>query len=267
MTPAAEEGLFAVFAIRFAHRDASLRGEHFYRGDPCGDHPLPIDYFVWVAVSEQEVVLVDAGFTAGTAARRGGRDYLQSPMDTLRALGVDPAAVAHLVVTHLHYDHVGHISDFPAARVLLQRAEYEFWTSPMAQRGEYPHLTEPADLAYLTGQLHAGRLQLVEGECTVVPGVTLHQVGGHTPGLQVVRVRTASGHVVLASDATHFYENIEADRPYSIVDHLPSMYAAFDTVRALADGDELVVPGHDPLVLERFPCAGEGLEGLAVRVA
>lgn len=267
MTSPGGADAFAVYAVRFAHRDASVRGEHFYRGDPCGDHPFPIDYFVWAAVSGAAVVVVDAGFTPETAARRGGRDYLQSPMETLRALGVDPGAVAHLVITHLHYDHVGHIAAFPAARVLLQRAEYDFWTSPMAERGEYPHLTEPADLAYLEEQLSTGRLELVEGESTVVPGVTLHRVGGHTPGLQVVRVRTALGHVVLASDATHFYENIETDRPYSIVDHLPSMYAAFDTVRELADGDELVVPGHDPLVLQRFPCAGPGLEGLAVRVA
>ncbi len=266
MTPDGGEQ-FAVYAVRFAHRDASLRGEHFYRGDPCGDHSLPIDYFVWAAVSRDVVVLVDAGFTAETAARRGGRQYLRSPVDTLRSLGVDPAAVGHLVITHLHYDHVGHVADFPAAEVLLQRAEYDFWTSPMAERGEYPHLTEPADLAYLGEQLRTGRLKLVEGERTVVPGITLHHVGGHTPGLQVVRVATARGHVVLASDATHFYENIEADRPYSIVDHLPSMYVAFDTVRELADGDDLVVPGHDPLVLDRFPCAGEGLEGLAVRVA
>lgn len=267
MTPPGRANEFAVYAIRFAHRGASTRAEHFYRGDPCGDQPLPIDYFVWVAVSPDAVVLVDAGFTPETAARRGGRDYLQSPMETMQALSIDPAAVAHLVVTHLHYDHVGHVRDFPAAQVLLQRAEYDFWTSPMAQRGEYPHLSEPDDLAYLANQLRAGRLQLVEGEHTVVPGVTLHEVGGHTPGLQVVRVQTARGHVVLASDATHFYENIERDRPYSIVDRLPSMYAAFDTVRALADDDQLVVPGHDPLVLERFPCAAQGLEGLAVRVA
>ena len=258
---------FAVYAIRYAHREASLRGEHFYRGDARAADPYPIDYFVWAAVSPEATVIVDAGFTPETAKRRGNRDYLQSPMDTLRQLGVEAGAVEHLVITHLHYDHVGHVRDFPAAQVLVQRSEYGFWTGPFAMRGEYGHLHEREDMVYLRKQVASGRLRLIDGDFTVVPGVTLHPLGGHTQGLQVVRVTTAAGHVVLASDASHFYENIGSDRPYSIVDHLPSMYRAFDRIRELADAEELIIPGHDPAVLKRFPAAAPGLAGLAVRVA
>ena len=258
---------FAVYAIRYAHREASVRGEHFYRGDARATDPYPIDYFVWAAISPEATVVVDAGFTPETARRRGARDYLQSPMATLQRLGVDAAVVEHLVITHLHYDHVGHVGDFPAARILVQRSEYEFWTGPFAERGEYGHLHERHDIAYLGEQLATGRLRLLDGDSTVVPGVTLHHLGGHTQGLQVVRVSTAAGHVVLASDASHFYENIRDDRPYSIVDHLPSMYRAFDRIRELADAEELIVPGHDPAVLMRFPAAAPDLAGLAVRVA
>ena len=245
----------------------SFRGEHFYRGDARPNEPYPIDYFVWAALSPDATIVVDAGFTPETAKRRGNRDYLQSPMKTLRQLGVEPATVEHLVITHLHYDHVGHVEDFPAAQILVQRSEYAFWTGPYAERGEYGHLHERSDMAYLRQQRASGRLRLVEGEFTVVPGVTLHLLGGHTQGLQVVRVNTSAGHVVLASDASHFYENIRDDRPYSIVDHLPSMYRAFDRIRELADAEELIVPGHDPAVLERFPAAAPDLIGLAVRVA
>ena len=258
---------FAVYAIRYAHREASVRGEHFYRGDARPNDPYPIDYFVWAAVSPEAAVVVDAGFTPETAKRRGNRDYLQSPMDTLRRLGVEAQSVEHLVITHLHYDHVGHVGDFPAARVLVQQSEYDFWTGPYATRGEYGHLHEREDIAYLRENIASGRVRLLDGDFTVVPGVTLHLLGGHTQGLQVVRVRTAAGHVVLASDASHFYENIGSDRPYSIVDHLPSMYRAFDRIRELADAEELIVPGHDPAVLKRFPAAAPALAGLAVRVA
>jgi glyoxylase-like metal-dependent hydrolase (beta-lactamase superfamily II) len=264
--PSADE-TFAVYAIRFAHREVSTRGEHFYRGDTRPEEPLPMDYFVWAAVSRTSTVLVDAGFTPETARRRGHRDYLQSPMRTLAQLGVEAESVEHLVLTHLHYDHVGHARDFPAARMLVQQAEYGFWTGPYAGRGEYRHLYEPDDMTYLSEQRSAGRLHLIDGAHTVTPGVTLHHLGGHTPGMQVVRVKTAAGHVVLASDTSHFYENIEQDRPYSIVDHLPSMYDAFDQVRGLADADALIVAGHDPKVLERYPVAAPGLEGIAVQVA
>jgi hypothetical protein len=60
---------------------------------------------------------------------------------------------------------------------------------------------------------------------------------------------------------------MEQDRPFSIVTDLAQMYGAFDLVRSLADSPAHIVPGHDPLVMERFPAAREGLEGVAVRIA
>ncbi len=68
------------------------------------------------------------------------------------------------------------------------------------------------------------------------------------------------GRVVLASDAAHYYANIEEDRPFRIVSDLPQMYDAFETIRALADSPDHVIPGHDPLVLTRYPVV-PGLEG------
>src|SRR3954466_10819857 len=99
----------AVYAVRYATREAR-RGEHFYTGDPH-DGPMPMDYFVWAAVSPELTVVVDAGFTAAVAARRG-RIYLRTPMDGLRTIGIDCATVRHVVLTHFHYDHVGNLDAF-----------------------------------------------------------------------------------------------------------------------------------------------------------
>ena len=62
----------------------------------------------------------------------------------------------------------------------------------------------------------------------------------------------AGGPVVLASDAVHYYEELERDRPFSIVANLADMYAAFDQIREIGDDGARVVAGHDPLVAERF---------------
>jgi glyoxylase-like metal-dependent hydrolase (beta-lactamase superfamily II) len=123
------------------------------------------------------------------------------------------------------------------------------------------------DIVHLVRENFAGRLRFVAGTDEVVPGITVHRVGGHAAGLQVVRVNTARGNVVLASDATHYYANIEEDRPYSVVKDLADMYAAFEIVRWLADSPEHVVPGHDPLVMERFPAVSGELDGVAARIA
>ena len=70
----------------------------------------------------------------------------------------------------------------------------------------------------------------------------------------------------MASDAAHFYANIEEDRPFSIVTNLPQMYGAFDIIRKLAPSPDHIIPGHDPLVLERYPAASPELAGLVARL-
>jgi glyoxylase-like metal-dependent hydrolase (beta-lactamase superfamily II) len=86
-----------------------------------------------------------------------------------------------------------------------------------------------------------------------------------TRGLQVVRVHTRRGWVVLASDAAHFYANWQQARPFPIVDSVPAYLDAFRTIEALASSPQHVIPGHDPLVLASYPPAAPGLEN-AVRV-
>jgi glyoxylase-like metal-dependent hydrolase (beta-lactamase superfamily II) len=255
---------FNVYAVKYATRDARS-GEHFY-GHDLHDVPMPMDYFVWAAVSAEHTVVVDAGFTAEVAARRG-RKHLRCPTEGLEAVGIDCARVPYVILTHLHYDHVGNLEKFPEATYVVQEAEMAFWTGRYAGRDHFRTLVEVDDIAYLVRENFEGRLRFVAGSEEIVPGIEVHRTGGHSAGLQVVRVKTARGSVVLASDATHFYANIEQDRPYSIVSDLPRMYGAFDLVHALADSSAHMVPGHDPLVMERFPAAGKNLEGVAVRIA
>lgn len=258
------EPTYRVYAVRYARRDAR-RPEHFYGGD-VHDGPMPMDYFVWAAVSDAETVVVDVGCTAEVATRRG-RTYLRSPVEGLAALGIDCASVRHVVLTHLHYDHAGNLQQFPVATFVLQDQEMAFWTGRYAGRHAFRAIIEPEDIVYLVSENFNGRVRFIDGSGEVVPGVTVHRVGGHSRGLQVVRVNTDRGYIVLASDATHYYANIEEDRPFSIVTDLSQMHEAFDLVRSLTDSPEAIIPGHDPLVMERFPVAAPGLEGIAVRIA
>jgi glyoxylase-like metal-dependent hydrolase (beta-lactamase superfamily II) len=104
------------------------------------------------------------------------------------------------------------------------------------------------------------------GDDELAPGLFVHLVGGHTDGLQVVRVRTGTGWLVLASDASHYYENMERGRPFPIVFDVGAMLAGYDTLRRLASTTDEIVPGHDPLVLERYPPSSAELAGVAARL-
>lgn len=263
------ESLFTVYAIKYATRDAQ-RGEHFYGHDPRDwdphDTSMPMDYFVWAAVSSEHVVVIDSGFSSEVAARRG-RTYLRSPIDGLNSCGIDCTQVRHVVLTHLHYDHAGNLDRFPAATFIVQDDEVAFWTGRYAGRKEFGKLTEPDDIVHLVRENFKGRVQFVDGTQSIVPGITVHRVGGHTQGLQIVRISTEQGYIVLASDSTYFYDNIEQDRPASVLSDLAQVYQAFDTVRSLADSASHIIPGHDPLVMQRFPAVTPGLKEIAVRIA
>ena len=104
------------------------------------------------------------------------------------------------------------------------------------------------------------------GDAEIVPGVTVHRIGGHTLGIQCVRVRTARGWVVLASDASHMYDNFQDMAPYPIVADVRTMLDGFGRLKALAESSKHIIPGHDPLVIARYPEANRSSKGIVVRL-
>ena len=118
-------------------------------------------------------------------------------------------------------------------------------------------VAESLDHGLLAAHSMAESAELVfhDGEAEVTEGVTVHCIGGHSRGLQCVRVRTQSGWMVLASDAGHFYENVFARKPFPIVVDLQNMLDGFETLHRLASDPRLIIPGHDPLVRTYFPQA------------
>jgi hypothetical protein len=85
-------------------------------------------------------------------------------------------------------------------------------------------------------------------------------------GLQVVRVDTRRGALVLASDASHFYANLEQARPFPIVWSVPDMVQGYRRLRDLAESPGHIIPGHDPLVMQRYSAPSKALEGIVARL-
>lgn len=257
-----------IFAVKFAQHRKGNRAD-FYHG--AGAEPrnetVAIDYFVWVIRSPDQDIILDAGYTPSVASKRNRPDYFHRPSEALRLFGVDCATVPYVILSHLHYDHAGDLEPFTSAKFVLQDEELRFWTGRYIHRRELIRHIEVEDIVNIVRYSLSGRVLFVDGDRELVPGVSVHRVGGHTPGMQVVRVETANGPIVLASDASHLSANIETDAPTSVFTDLPGVYGGFDRMIDLAGGDlSRVIAGHDADLINRSP-AVPGLEGIAAVVA
>jgi glyoxylase-like metal-dependent hydrolase (beta-lactamase superfamily II) len=244
---------WTVIAARYGTWETTL-GEAYYRWSAYGepDGPTRLDYFFWVLRGAEETILVDTGFHPDAGQRRG-RTTVIEPAAAMERLGVEPATVSRILLTHLHYDHTGNLGVLPDAELLVPAVELDFWSSPMGSRGQFAGSAEETDLEYVRAAERAGRVRRLIGGEEIAPGVHAVHVGGHTPGQMVLAVfGDGAPPVVLASDAVHFYDELEHERPFAVIADLAEMYEAYDVVRELAGAEGHVVPGHDPAVMDRY---------------
>jgi glyoxylase-like metal-dependent hydrolase (beta-lactamase superfamily II) len=259
-----EAGTYEIYAIKYGHHPDRRASENFIGGDPH-EGPMPLDFYVWAVVGDGRTIVFDTGMDREMAVKRK-RELLRSPAEGLRLVGIEASAVPDVVISHMHYDHAGRHELFPKARYHIQDREMAYCTGRCMCHPALRVPFEPDDVAAMVRRIFEGRVQFHDGVDELAPGITVHHVGGHTMGLQIMRVRTRRGWVVLASDATHLYANLEEGRPFPIVYDVAEMLEGHATIKRLASSPHHIIPGHDPLVLQRYPAAKPGLEGIIARL-
>jgi glyoxylase-like metal-dependent hydrolase (beta-lactamase superfamily II) len=262
--PAPSDETYSVYAIKYGHHDRKSSA-NFLGGD-SHDTSMPLAYFVWAVVGPARTFIVDTGFDAAAGVQRG-RQITKPVEEGLAAIGIAPASVEDVLITHMHYDHAGNRTLFPEARYHVQDREMAYCTGRCMCHGALNHPFDVQDVASMVERIYAGRVQFHDGDSPITSGLSLHRVGGHTDGLQVARVRTAKGWMVLASDASHLYANMEQRRPFPVVYSVGDMLEGYKRLYSLASDPSLVIPGHDPDVLKRFPAASREIEGWVVKLA
>lgn len=254
---------YELFAMRYATR-SGRPAELFLGGDPH-DLPFAIDYYVWLARRPGHVCLIDTGFCEAVGRKRH-RALLRDPIDSLELLECDRTQVQDVVLTHFHYDHAGNFDRLPNARFHVQEREMQYATGRHMAHPVFSAAYEVEDVNALVRQVFQGKVRFHDGDGALTDGITLHHVGGHTMGQQFVRVFTRRGWVIVASDASHFYEGYMSCRPLRLAFHVGDMVRGFERIRALAESDDHVVPGHDAEVMNRYAAPSPELQGIAVRL-
>jgi len=249
--PSMPEVTYEVLALRYAVFTDRYHHQNFIM--PPDDHmsPDPMDFYIFAIRGNGRTIVMDTGFTLESGLRRG-REILRTPAQALLDAGIDPAEVKDVVLTHMHWDHAGGMPWFPKATFHIQAAEMGYCTGGCMCE---PFLRRPYDLGDVQealAALYSDRMKVYDGTAEIAPGITLHLIGGHSGGIQSIRVPTKRGWVVLAGDATHYWRNIRLRNPFPVVYDVGRMLKGFEIINSLADGPDHVIPGHDPLILTSF---------------
>lgn len=246
-----EEGIYQVYALCFGRLAARRVHDNFMRRD-MHDGPMPMDFYVWILRNMHRTVLVDTGFGhRASDERRIAIDF--DPIEGLERLGIDVDGIQDVILTHLHFDHAGNLGRFAKARFHVQDSEVAFATGRFMCEAQVRFPFDVEDVVALVRHTYAERVIFHDGDAQPLPGISLHAVPGHSQGLQAVRVMTARGPVLLASDASHFYANVLKRAPFSLTVDAMMTLRSYDKLMALAASVDHLIPGHDPKVRELYP--------------
>src|SRR5689334_19124019 len=249
---------YEVYAIRYATIPGFAVSGLVAGADPA--RKMDIAMMVWLVRGGGKNILVDAGFYREQFFKQWKVADFAKPSEAVRRAGIAPEEITDVIITHMHWDHADGMDLFPNAKVWLQKDELEYYAGSAWQSRRTHGGIDPDDVLTAVKLNVQGRMGLVNGDAQeILPGITCYTGGKHTYASQFVTVNTATGTVVLASDNMYLYENLEKHVPIAATLDAPSNLRAQDRMKQMAATPALIIPGHDPAVMAKFPSRGAGI--------
>jgi len=262
--PAAESAapVYRIYPLR--NGTCQIAGNHaFYKGD--NEETYEFALYLWLILGGEKPILVDAGLSDVAEMNRGAAHVLRKPITQakhessraqLRKFGLTPEDIGHVLITHLHFDHVDDLMNYTNAQIYMGKKEW------LGASGSAPSWGHPRVLhEFLNNPQCKRRLVLVEDE-EILPGIESFWIGGHTPGSTAYRINTAHGKAVLTGDTVSLLANLERNTPPGVFDDLEECRAALQKVRAKAD---VVLASHDPATQDTWPPLPRGSRKYTIR--
>jgi glyoxylase-like metal-dependent hydrolase (beta-lactamase superfamily II) len=250
---------YEVYAIRFAtegRAPLSFAAE----GASEKDSIVFCDMF-WLLIGNGKHILVDAGYLRNNSADSDlWKSYIR-PDSALQRMAIQANEITDIIITHPHNDHIGGIELFPLARIWMQKDDYDYFVGSAWQKNGIHDGFEPADVKKIVAKNLDGKLTLIKGDSIeIFPGIRAFIGSKHTWESQYLLVNTKTDRVIIASDNSWFYYNVEHLLPITHYLFDPAAYVRqLKRMRVLQPDISLIIPGHDPLVFSRFPKVAEDI--------
>jgi N-acyl homoserine lactone hydrolase len=233
----------------------------YFKGEGGRKIDIPVICF-YVDTGEYKI-MVDTGLPDAERASKyhhscEKRGCVDSPL-ALKEMGVDPEEIDIVLLTHLHWDHCHNIKTFTNARYICTEEEIKWAYNPLPlwyRSYESPALGIEAPFVGCS-------FEMVQGEATIVPGVSVFPTPGHTPGHQSVQIETAAGSIVLVGDAIFQYRNFEPKLEehwrYWVQQRFVSMIDGWHSMEEIDRRADFILPCHDGIVMEHAVYPYEGM--------
>jgi len=256
--------VYEIYALKYAGPFTSKVAMVFW--NEGWNEEIDRNYYLWVIRGKGENVIVDTGTGITQGEKRKLKGYF-NPVDVLARIGVNASNVTKVIITHIHFDHVGGMEmfpqAFPKATFYVQKKEFDFWIkNPIAKRRPFVGITDELANKALAALEGTNRLKLVSGDKKIMPGMELLLAPGHTIALQTVMVNTAKGTAIVASDCAHIARSFKEDNPSCLITDMIAWLESYDKLRAKASSIDLIFPGHDVIMLQNYPKVAEDITRL-----
>ena len=254
---------YKVYAIKFADSTYPFSVGDWADGGSKTEK-VEIDFMVWlIKGSNGKNILVDTGFLGDTEDAKEFMiaNYIR-PDSALLKVGVKPADISDIILSHPHWDHMGGINLFPNARVWIQKEDFDYFVGAAWQKEGSNGGFAKRDVRQLVDLNLNGKVTLIEGDNKqILPGITVYTGSKHTFNSQYVLVNTGNNKVVLASDNIWIYYNLEHLAPASTGGTLepPGYIKAMQRMKSLVTDVKFIIPGHDAAIFSRFPKVVNGV--------
>jgi glyoxylase-like metal-dependent hydrolase (beta-lactamase superfamily II) len=176
----------------------------------------------------------------------------------LLRVNVKADEITDLIITHPHFDHIGGIQLFSKATVWMQKNDFLYFVGDAWQKGGNHNALDKKDVRNIIEVNLEGRLRLVNGDSVeIIPGIEAFTGSKHSFENQYLLINAHTDKVLLASDACWFYYNLDRLLSVPLVMDANAYINQLKRMKTLISDPELIIPGHDRLVLSKFPQVAE----------
>jgi glyoxylase-like metal-dependent hydrolase (beta-lactamase superfamily II) len=250
-----------VYAVRFGKSgfiklsDIAIGGSE---KDSVGDC-----FMFWLLKGNGKYILVDAGFLLNENSNRNhywnSINYIR-PDSALLRINIKANEITDIIISHPHWDHIGGIVLFPSAQIWMQNDDYNYFTGTAWQKKGNNGGFQKEDVKEIVSRNLDGKLNLVKGDSIeIIPGIRVFIGSKHTWESQYVLVNTKKDKVIIASDNSWYYYNLEhlVSIPIKYTFDPSAYVKQLKRMRAMQPDVSLIIPGHDALVFSKFPIVAE----------